>query len=173
MSNRPQFTVRDLLIWTTALAIGIFLLKLLLDLKVFRSFSGLAESVLFEPAWIVFPFGMAGILVAPAGMLIMLAAMTSKKSRTYSNGLFLLVTTICWVVFFATENPEIKYCFVMLLVMAACSAICFFETYYRNRMKGPDSVFNSNRAYASSIASAIVVVSTKLFWGSALILIQI
>jgi len=95
MNNRSQFTVRDLRTWTTILAIGIGLLKLTYDLEVFLPISQVTEFVMFIPAWTIFPLGLIGLFVVPAGMIVMLAAMTSKNSRTFSNGLFFLVTTVC------------------------------------------------------------------------------
>ena len=172
MSNRPQFTVRDLLIWTTILAIGIVLLKLVYDLEVYRPFSGAVEIVLFFPASIVFPFGAIGIFVVPVGMLVMLAAMTSENSRTSSNGLFLTITAICWGAVVIDGDPHINSYLLMQVGMSVCSAICFIEAYYRTRSGNPDIRLDTTRLYTSAITSVVVVVATNLCWGTGIMLSQ-
>ena len=173
MTKRPQFTVQVLLIWTTVLAIGIVLLKVVVDSEAYQTSSGVADLVVMLPAWLIFPFGGFSLLVVPIGMLVMLVAMTYKSSRTFSNGVFLLVTSICWGVFIGNDGTPINTCFLMISVMLACSAACFIEAYYRTRTGNPDNSVKPNRLFLWSIASAIVVVATNLAWGTAIALSQI
>ena len=173
MNNRPQFTVRVLLIWTTILAVGIVLLKLVYDLAMSRQLSGAAETALFLPVSVVSRFDPLGIFVVLVGMLIMLAAMTSKNSRTSSIGLFLLVTTVCWGAVSADENPQFSSNLLKLKAMTACSAACFIETYCRIRSDNPAIHLDTARLYMLSITSVIVVVATKLCWGTGIMMSKI
>ena len=172
MSNRPQFTVRDLLIWTTILAVGTVLLMQIYDLENFRLISGVAENVMLFPASIVYPFGLIGFIVAPVGMLVMLAVVMSEEGRSFSNGLFLVVTTICWVTFIADGDTRVNTCLLMLVVMFVSSAICFIEAYYRTRNDDPEVNRVATRLFTSSIASVVIVVATNLFWGTAIFISQ-
>ena len=174
MPNRSQFTVRGLLIWTTVLAIGIVLRKVVVDSEAYQASSGVADYVVMLPAWSIFPFGVFGLLVAPVAMIVMLVAMTYKDSQSFSNGLFLLITTICWVAFIAEDSYiSINLCLQMLSVMTASSAACFIEAYFRTRDDHLDITLAPNRFLVSSIASAIVVLATNLVWGTAIAMSQI
>ena len=110
MIKRPQFTVRGLLIWTTVIATAIVLLKVVLDSGVLQPFPSVAENVILLPASTIFPFGIIGFFVTPLGMLVMLDAMIWKNRRTFSAGLFLLVSAICWGVFIADGDSDINSC---------------------------------------------------------------
>ena len=140
MKNRSQFTLRDLLIWTTALAAGVVLLKWLSGLETFQSSSQAFDDLVVLPASIIFPIGMMGIFVAPLGILVMLIAVISRRCRTYSSGLFLSVIAVAILMPLVFVGVYLNIGVLLtLLAMPVCSAICFIEAFYWKRNKNPES----------------------------------
>ena len=141
-------------------------MKLIHELEMSRQLPRAADPLIFLPVSIGSRFGLTGIIVVLVGISFMLMTMRSKNSRTSSNGLFLLLATVCWGAVFTDGGLSINCCLLMLVAMYICSAVCFIEASFLIGSDNPEAHLDTTRLYASSIASVIVVVATNLCWAT-------